>query len=127
MKKNTFSTQNLAALGAGAIALAISTYYFFGPFGKIHRKKAAGWMIKMKGEIIEKVEETGEITEEIYRNIVDSVLATYVAAGKIARPELTTFADNLKSQWKHMVKTFPTYAKKVSNPKKSAHKRVKTK
>jgi hypothetical protein len=97
----------IAAFGAGAIALAVSTYYFFGPEGKIHRTKASGWMIKMKGEIIEKIEEAGEMTEEGYNKIVDSVLATYVTAGKIAKPELQTFADNLKKQWKHILKTLP--------------------
>lgn len=28
------------ALGAGAVALATSYYYFFGPLGKMHRKRA---------------------------------------------------------------------------------------
>jgi hypothetical protein len=125
MKKNTLSTQNLAVLGAGAIAFAISTYYFFGPLGKIHRKKAAGWMIKMKGEIIEKIEEAEEVTEEIYRDIVDSVLASHVATGKIAQPELLTFANNLKNQWKHIVKTFPANAKKVLEPIKKAGAKAK--
>lgn len=45
------STTKLVALGTGAIALAAGTYYFFGPEGKIHRKKAGGWMIKMRGKL----------------------------------------------------------------------------
>lgn len=130
MKKSTFSTKNIAALGVGAIALAISSYYFFGPLGKIHRKKANGWMIKMKGEIIEKIEEAEEVTEEIYRDIVDSVLASYVATGKIAKPELLAFANDLKSQWKHIVKTFPAKlqanAKKVSEPIQHAGKKAES-
>lgn len=97
----------LVALGAGAVALAASTYYFFGPEGKIHRKKAAGWMIKMKGEIIEKLADAEEVSESAYHNIVDSVLATYTATGKIAAPELKTFADGLKKQWKSILKALP--------------------
>lgn len=116
-KKNNTQIKTIAALSAGAVALAASSYYFFGPAGKIHRKKAVGWMIKMKGEVIEQIENAKEISEPIYHSIVDSVLATYVAGGKIAGPELDLFAKSLKGQWKNIVKTLPkakTAKKKVS-------------
>lgn len=106
-KPRKISKGTVAALGAGTIALAASTYYFFGPLGKIHRTKASGWMIRMKGEIIEKIEEAGEMTEEGYNKIVDSVLSAYITAGKIAKPELQTFANNLKKQWKQILKALP--------------------
>jgi len=106
-KKNTTHTKTVVALSAGAVALAASSYYLFGPAGKIHRKKAMGWMIKMKGEIIDQIENAKEISEPVYNSIVDSVLATYVAGGKIAGPELNTFAKTLKSQWKNIVKSLP--------------------
>jgi len=114
MKKKEFSTTKLMALGAGAAALAASTYYFFGPAGKIHRQKAAGWMIKMKGEIVERLEEAGEVSEAAYHNIVDSVLASYVTAGKVAPAELQMFADTLKGQWKNILKSVATPKKKVA-------------
>ena len=118
MKKKSTSTGTMVAIGAGAVALAASSYYFFGPLGNIHRKKAVGWMIKMKGEIIEKIQEGGEITENAYKSIVDSVVASYVAAGKVAKPELQTFADNLKSQWKNILKTLPEYTKEAKKARK---------
>lgn len=112
MAKNTTKKSSgaatMMALGAAAVALAASSYYLFGPEGKIHRKKAAGWMLKMKGEIIEKLEEAGEVSEAAYHTIIDAVLATYVASGKIAAPELTAFATGLKGQWKNIVKTLNT-------------------
>jgi hypothetical protein len=122
MKKKTFSASTIAALGAGAVAIAASSYYFFGPLGKIHRKKAAGWMIKMKGEIIERIEEGGDMSEKIYHSIIDSVLASYISAGKIAAPELRAFADILKSQWKYIVKTLPKHAKKTASKVKKSVK-----
>lgn len=106
-KKNNLSAKTFVALGTSAVALAASSYYFFGPAGKIHRKKAVGWMIKIKGEIIEQIENAKEISEPIYHNIVDSVLATYVKNGKIEAPELAMFAKTLKGQWKSIVKTLP--------------------
>lgn len=102
--KKTIATSTIVALGAGAVALAASTYYFFGPEGKIHRKKAVGWMVKMKGEIIEKLEQSEEVSEQVYHGIVDSVLASYIRAGKVAPEELRVFADTLKAQWKHIAK-----------------------
>lgn len=90
------STTKLVALGTGAIALAAGTYYFFGPEGKIHRKKAGGWMIKMKGEIIEKIEQAEEVIEKVYHGIVDAVLATYITAGKIDPALLQEYATGLK-------------------------------
>ncbi len=124
-KENKIGTGTLVALGAGAVAIAASSYYFFGPGGKIHRKKAGGWMIKMKGEIIEKIEEAGEMTEETYHKIVDTVLASYIALGKIPTPELLAFANVLKSQWKFIVKTLPEARKGIRSVKRSA-KKVKT-
>jgi hypothetical protein len=106
-KKNNTQTKTIVALSAGAVAIATSAYYFFGPSGKIHQKKAVGWMIKMKGEVIEQIENAKEMSEPIYHSIVDSVLATYVAGGKIAKPELDLFAKSLKGQWKSIVKTLP--------------------
>jgi len=114
MKKNTISAPTIAVLGAGAVALAASTYYFFGPEGKIHRQRAAGWMVKMKGEIIEKISEAQEITENSYHEIVDSVLASYVQSGKVTGPELEKFAKNLKGQWKQILKKLPKKPKKAS-------------
>ncbi len=116
-KNNSISAKTIVALSTGAVALAASSYYLFGPAGKIHRKKALGWMIKIKGEIIDQIENAKEISEPIYHNIVDSVLATYVAGGKIAAPELELFAKTLKGQWKNIVKTLPkakTAKKKVT-------------
>ncbi len=111
----------MVALGTGAVALAASTYYFFGPAGNIHRKKAVGWMVKMKGEIIEQIQNAEEITEQIYHGIVDSVLASYVSSGKISSVELQAFAKTLKGQWKNILKTLPQKGKK-----KASKKTVKT-
>lgn len=115
MTTKKISKTAIAAVGAGALALAASTYYLFGPLGKIHRKKASGWMLKMKGEIVEKLEDAGDVTEEKYHEIVDSIADSYANAGKIAAPELKTFSNELKSHWKNIVKAAQ---KKPSSKKK---------
>jgi hypothetical protein len=124
MAKNNHTTAKIITITAGAAALAATSYYFFGPMGKVHRKKALGWMIKMKGEVIEKLEEAGEMSEEVYHKIIDSVLASNIVAGKVSKPELEAFAKTLKSQWKHISKALTKKTgKKVT---KKAVKAVKT-
>ncbi len=114
------STKTMAAIGAGAAALAAASYYFFGPKGEEHRDNLKGWMIKMKGEIIERIEDVKELTEPIYREIVDSVVATYAATSKISKEELETFAERLKGQWKDIAAS----AVNTKKPAVKAKKRV---
>lgn len=135
MKKNTdndsLSAGKVAAVGASVVALAAASYYFFGPEGKKNRNSLKGWMIKMKGEIIEKMEGAEDLTEELYNKIVDTVSAKYVKAGKIGEMELRMFSDMLKSQWKGITKAHAkssgtkTAAKKAAPAKKVAKKAAK--
>ncbi len=115
------SSGAILAIGAGVAALATTTYYFFGPKGDEHRKSLKGWMIKMKGEIIERIEDVKELTEPVYRDIVDSVVATYATTTKASKEELAAFADRLKGQWKEILAS--TQEKK----KAIARKTTKTK
>ncbi len=59
--KKSVSTGTVLALSASALALAAGAYYFFGPEGKKNRGAFKGWMIKMKGEIIEKMEQAKDV------------------------------------------------------------------
>jgi membrane-associated HD superfamily phosphohydrolase len=105
--KNNESTSvgTIAAVGAGVIAVAAASYFFFGPEGKKNRHNLKGWMIKMKGEVIEKMEEAKDMTEAAYEKMVDAVAMKYAKAGKISEAEIRMFADMLKQQWKGIVKS----------------------
>jgi hypothetical protein len=99
------SAGTVAAVGAGVIALAAASYFFFGPEGKKNRHNLKGWMVKMKGEVIEKMEDAKDMTEDAYEKIVDTVAAKYAKAGKISEQEIRLFAALLKQQWKGIVKS----------------------
>jgi hypothetical protein len=92
--------KDMAAVGAGIAAIAAGAYFFFGPDGKKHQKKMRGWMVTMKGEVLERLEETRDISEPIYNDIVDSVAKAYSVAGKIPKDEIMSLATDLKKQWR---------------------------
>jgi gas vesicle protein len=97
------SKKSFIGIGAGLVAIAAASYYFFGPDGKDRRTKMKGWMIRMKGEVIEKIEDAKELTEPIYRDIIDSVVAASIATARASKEEVMEFADRLKSQWNDIV------------------------
>ncbi len=112
--KKSVSTGTVLALSASALALAAGAYYFFGPEGKKNRGAFKGWMIKMKGEIIEKMEQAKDVSEESYYKIVDTIAAKYGKNAKVVPAELKAFVTSLKSQWGGVHKT----AKKAATVKK---------
>jgi len=124
-KKDEGSTGTVVAVGAGVIALAAASYFFFGPEGKKNRNNLKGWMVKMKGEVIEKMEDAKDMSEAAYEKIVDAVAAKYAKAGKISEAEIRLFAGILKQQWKGIVQSHHKAAA-VKKAVKTVAKKVKT-
>jgi gas vesicle protein len=92
------------AVGAGIAALSAAAYVLFGPEGKKNRKVIRGWAIKMKGEVIEKLENAKEISEPIYHDIVNKVSEKYAKVKNVNPEELTKAVEDLRKQWKNMVR-----------------------
>ena len=90
-----------AGLGVAAVA-ALGAYFLYGKNGGSNRAKASGWMLKMKGEVLEKVEEFKEINKAEYQKIVDEVVAHYAKLGKVSEEELKHLAQELKDAWEHV-------------------------
>ena len=82
---NKSNVIKLAVAGASLAGLAATAYFFFGPKGKKHRQHAKAWAIKMKGDVIEKLEAAREITEPVYREIIDTVAREYEKGKKAKR------------------------------------------
>lgn len=120
------STGQVVGIGAGIAAIAAASYYFLGPEGKKNRKDMKGWMIKMKGEIVEKMEDAKEMTQNVYDQIVDSVAANYLKGGKVSIADVGTFVTSLKKQWKG-ISGSTSGAKKNSTASKKIAKKVSSK
>lgn len=103
------------ALAGAAVGLA-GGYFIYGKEAAKRRAAVRGWMLKAKGEILEKLEQAGEISEEKYNAIIDSVAKQYARLQSIDQKELGQMIRQLKSHWKAISQT-------VRSKTKSAGKR----
>ena len=121
------STGGKVAIGAGVAALAAAvagTYFLFGTKkGAKARKQIKGWMLKAKGEILEKMEELQEINEKVYNKIVDEVQAGYKKVKNIDAKDVEAFGKEMKAHWKGIKKEIEKKTKgKVKIAKKGKKK-----
>ncbi|KKR45604.1 MAG: hypothetical protein A3G47_03445 [Candidatus Zambryskibacteria bacterium RIFCSPLOWO2_12_FULL_39_45] len=123
--KNGSSAVKLTLIGATLAGLAATAYFFLGPKGKKHQKHAKAWAIKMKGDVIAKLETAREITEPIYHHIIDSVAKEYEKGMKASRAEILSLSTDLKKHWKTISHGAKAVKKDVTSGAKKAIKRAK--
>lgn len=104
-KKTTkTSVGKVVAIGAGVAAVSVAAYMLFGPNGKKNQKTVKGWAIKMKGEIIEKLELVKDITAPVYEKIVSEVAEKYAKLKHIDAADIEAEVATLRKHWKAMTK-----------------------
>lgn len=99
-KKGSSKTAQTAAVTAGVAGLAAAAYFFLGPNGKKNQKAVKSWAIKMKGDVVEKLEKAREVGEPAYHQIIDTVAAKYEKGKATAPAEVQALAQDLKKHWK---------------------------
>jgi hypothetical protein len=97
---NGSSVVKMAAIGASLAGIAATAYFFLGPKGKKHQRDAKAWAIKMKGDVVEKLETAREVSEPVYHEIIDSVASEYTNGMKASKEEIAELAADLKKHWK---------------------------
>jgi len=115
----------LAILGA-SIAGVAAAYFFLGPKGKNHQKQLRAWAIKMKGDVVEKLETAREVSEPVYREIVDSVAAEYEKGMKAGHEEISVLAEDLKKHWKTISKGIKVAKRDVTHGAQRIAKKAKS-
>ncbi|OGR76068.1 MAG: hypothetical protein A2X32_10840 [Elusimicrobia bacterium GWC2_64_44] len=89
--------------GIGIAALAaIGAYFLTGKRGAKNREAIKGWTLKMKGEILEKVEKVKKLDKDDYEKIVDEVAERYGKLEKVSGAELKRMSAELKKAWGHI-------------------------
>jgi uncharacterized membrane protein YfbV (UPF0208 family) len=103
MAKESHKTE--IGLGLAALAVAAAGIYFLsGEKGAKNRKAVKGWMLKIKGEVMERMEDMKEINEKAYSKVVDEVVKMYRAAKNVDPKELNKIAGELKGHWRKIQK-----------------------
>jgi muramidase (phage lysozyme) len=134
-KKSNSGGKAAAGFGAGlalAAAAAAGAYFLYGTKeGAKQRKKITGWSIKMKGEVLEKLETLKEINEQTYAQVVDTIGDKYKKVKSIDAGDVDKAIKELKGHWKSIKKHAEgskrkksrKTAKKTSRKKSSGKKR----
>jgi len=95
------------ALGA-AVAAVAGAYFIYGTkAGAKTKKKISSFGLKMKGEVLEKMESLKEVSEDKYKNIVTTVIKKYENLKKNHADdliEIKKIGDELISHWKYIKK-----------------------
>lgn len=114
------------ALSAAAIAAA-GTYFLYGSKdASKNRKKVKGWALKAKGELLERLEQAGNMTAEEYQQAVEKVVAGYAKLKHISAPELASLKKEMMASWKGIAGSGKSAKKAVKKAaKKVAKKAIK--
>jgi hypothetical protein len=106
----------LAALSAGA-------YYLYGTKeGAKKRLKMRGWMLKAKGEMMEKMENLKEVNEKNYNNLVETVMKKYQNIKNIDPKEVDEMVGDMKKHWKNIKKHIDEVGKPKAKRKPATKK-----
>lgn len=101
MNKN----KGFVGMGVGLAALAAAgTYFLRHDKGARAKIKVRGWALKMKGEVLEKLENMRRIDRDTYLDIVDKVAARYAGRDNISAEELKHMTVELRNAWVHINK-----------------------
>ena len=102
MKKQTKqSSKAPLVIGAAVIASLAGAYFLYGSKDAVkNRKHVKGWIIKAKGEVVDKLEKTKLETQDEYNTLIDAVLKKYSAVKSIDTSEVEALGRDLKKHWK---------------------------
>jgi len=121
MNKDTKNTSGSGAgigLGIAALAaVAAGAYFLYGKGGDKRRAKVQSWMLKMRGDVLEKVEELKDVSKETYDQVIDEVKARYEGMKNVDMDELKDLTQELKGHWKNIKKQIEPVRKAVKKKK----------
>ena len=123
VQKNKSDNSGVATvLGLGALAaLSAGAYFLYGTKeGAKKRVKIKGWMLKAKGEVLEKMETLKDVNEEAYNKVVSTVMSKYQGLKNVDQGEVVSLVEDFKKHWKNIKKHIDeaTKVKKVVSKKK---------
>jgi gas vesicle protein len=119
-KKAEMTPAQKIGVGVGLTAAAVAAagaYFLYGSKSAAKNRKAVkSWALKAKAEVLEKLEETKEMTQEEFQEMVTNVAGAYSAVKNASKSEVKAFKNEMMESWKAIEKT--------AKPKKAAAKKA---
>lgn len=122
-KKSGSDTVGMAIIGASLAALAATTYFLFTQQSSKDKKLAKAWAIKMKGDVVEKLEKAKAVSEPIYHEIINAVAAEYEKQAKANPKEIKALAQDLKKHWETLISSVGSAKNEAEKSKKIVTKK----
>lgn len=123
-KKDAVSDAQKVGIGVGltaAVAAAAGAYFLYGSKSASKNRQAVkSWALKAKAEVLEKLEQAKEMTQEEYEAVVASVVGAYAGVQNITKTELKNFSGEMKDHWKAIEKATKPKKKTVKKAVKKA-------
>jgi hypothetical protein len=88
--------------GIGLAAAAAAGTYFYGKHGAEHREALKGWTLRMRGEVMNKLDRLKEVNQARYDEIVDETVQRYGRMKRVGAAEMKHIAAELKNAWVHI-------------------------
>lgn len=114
-------------VGLGMLAAGVAgAYYLYGtPEGAKKKQKIKGWILKAKGEVLEKIEAMKDLNEDTYNNLIGGVMKKYAGMKNIDKGEVEELVSDLKKHWKNIKKHIDAGGKTAKTVKKAVKKVAK--
>jgi hypothetical protein len=91
-------------VGAGiemAVAAA-GAYFLYGQRSAENRARVKGWVLKLKGEVLEELESMRTVDRQAFEALVERTAARYGRVKRVSASELKHVVGELKSAWSHI-------------------------
>lgn len=119
----TNNSGKTAAIAGGVVAAAAAlagAYFLYGTKeGPARRKKIKAWMLKMKADVLEEMENLKDLNEEVYHRAVEAVARNYEKVKDVTPEEVAEIVRELKGYWKPLKRELEakTHAKRATSKK----------
>jgi hypothetical protein len=128
-KKKSDSHLDEVAIGVGLTTAAVAAagaYFLYGSKSAAkNRKQVKSWALKAKAEVLEKLEDAKEMSEEEYQELVGSVVTAYQSAKGATKKDLKEFASEMSEHWREIEKAAKPLKKQATKTAKTAKKSAK--
>ncbi len=120
--------EQAVGIGVGLTAAAVAAagaYFLYGSKNAAKNRKAVkSWTLKAKAEVLEKIEEAKDMSQEEYEQLIDTVSTAYQGVKSASKADLVTFKKEMKEHWKQIAKTAAPQKKAVKKAVKKVEKAV---